>query len=91
MTATGSSLIKLQNQSCARERSIYVCGELLILGKSVLRHTQAEMTTSSSLFVPSGQPTLRGDIEARRSRLRHHKSRARGRDVVLLVSSMSWP
>ena len=33
MTATGSSLIKLQNQSCARERSIYVCGELLILGE----------------------------------------------------------
>jgi len=30
MTATGSSLIKLHKQSCARERSIYVCGELLI-------------------------------------------------------------
>jgi hypothetical protein len=30
MTATGSSLIGLQKQSCARERSIYVCGELLI-------------------------------------------------------------
>ena len=39
MTATGSSLIKLHKQSCARERSIYVCGELLILGKSVIRHT----------------------------------------------------
>jgi hypothetical protein len=31
MTATGSSLIELHKQSCARERSIYVCGELLIL------------------------------------------------------------
>jgi hypothetical protein len=30
MTATGSSLITLDKQSCARERSIYVCGELLI-------------------------------------------------------------
>jgi hypothetical protein len=26
MTATGSSLIALHKQSCARERSIYVCG-----------------------------------------------------------------
>jgi hypothetical protein len=25
MTATGSSLIALQKQSCVRERSIYVC------------------------------------------------------------------
>ena len=40
MTATGSSLIGFQKQSCARERSIYVCGESLILGKSVIRHTQ---------------------------------------------------
>ena len=34
MTATGSSLISLQKESCARERSIYVCGELLILAES---------------------------------------------------------
>jgi hypothetical protein len=40
MTATGSSLIRLHKQSCAWERSIYVCGELMILGKSVIRHTQ---------------------------------------------------
>jgi hypothetical protein len=33
MTATGSSLIGFQKQSCARERSIYVCGELLILAE----------------------------------------------------------
>ncbi len=39
MTATESSLIGLHKQSCARERSIYVCGELLIQGKSVIRHT----------------------------------------------------
>jgi hypothetical protein len=36
MTATGSSLIALQKQSCARERSIYVCGGLLILPKSTI-------------------------------------------------------
>jgi hypothetical protein len=30
MTATGSPLTELQYRPCARERSIYVCGELLI-------------------------------------------------------------
>lgn len=34
MTATGSSLIGFQKQSCARERSIYVCGELLIFKRN---------------------------------------------------------
>jgi len=33
MTATGSSLIALHKQSCARERSIYVCGELLLIAR----------------------------------------------------------
>ncbi len=50
MTATGSSLIELQNQSCAWERSIYVCGELLILGKSVIRHTQASFPAFGMIF-----------------------------------------
>ena len=39
MTATGSSLIRLHKQSCARQRSIYVCGELLISPESAIRHT----------------------------------------------------
>ena len=47
MTATGSSLIGLHKQSCARERSIYVCGELLILGKSVIRHTQVRISVTN--------------------------------------------
>ena len=34
MTATGSSLIRLHKQSCARERSIYVCGELQNLAQN---------------------------------------------------------
>jgi len=51
MTATGSSLIRLHKQSCARERSIYVCGELLISPESAIRHTQRE---NSNVYAAHG-------------------------------------
>ena len=85
MTATGSSLIGLHKQSCARERSIYVCGELLNLQKSVIRHTQGENLSScpksavgtselrkrSSSFLPSASSSLQKASSGPQQSARH--------------------
>ena len=45
MTATGSSLIALHKQSCARERSIYVCGEFQLMRRGRhRRHLDEKLT-----------------------------------------------
>jgi len=55
MTATGSSLIALQKQSCARERSIYMYGELLILAELLaIRHTHPNSVIKITYFVQGG-------------------------------------
>ncbi len=67
MTATGSSFTRVHKQPCARERSIYVCGELLISPESAFRHTQDASDTDLFLIL-SGEfsVTIDGRIVVRK-------------------------